>query len=355
MIYKFFLFPEKEVFFDFVNEELSFTLKMIKKSFSNFSAWHYRSKLITLDLPHKKLNWSNENILNYFKEDLYYLKNAIFTDPRDQSPWNYHNWILGNVTPIILKSFNFNGFKFSLNFLNKIPFEKMVDFSLRKIKKNRDDNYNDNDLINLSNFNLLDFISDDSKTENISLSKYYNDNFNFDITEFVKNILHNLSLSNNENQEEDSFLYKIYLRKKSDDSNTNENKNDPLNQSQKNLKFNNDLIPLKNNLDFPEIVIIFDSNEIKEINFSYRNDKNEENNFAYLKTFLESQLEMLHELIKVTDEFIENAHFRKLQILMMQKYLEFNKDNKNLIENEINLLISKSKRMKEVYKNINYE
>ena len=66
-------------------------------------------------------------------------------------------------------------------------------------------------------------------------------------------------------------------------------------------------------------------------------------------------IEMLNELIKVTDEFIENAHFRKLQILMLQNYLGFNKDNKNLIENEKNLLISKSKRMKEVYKNINYQ
>ena len=109
MIFKFF----QGVFYDFLTEELSFTMKMIKKSFSNFSAWHYRSKLITLDLPKKRINWSSENILNYFKEDLHYLKNAIFTDPRDQSPWNYHNWILGNVTPIILKNFKFELAKLS--------------------------------------------------------------------------------------------------------------------------------------------------------------------------------------------------------------------------------------------------
>jgi len=28
------------------------------------------------------------------------LKHAFFTDPNDQSPWNYHEWLISLVTPI---------------------------------------------------------------------------------------------------------------------------------------------------------------------------------------------------------------------------------------------------------------
>ena len=32
--------------------------------------------------------------------DMDMLKHAFFTDPNDQSPWNYHEWLISLVTPI---------------------------------------------------------------------------------------------------------------------------------------------------------------------------------------------------------------------------------------------------------------
>jgi geranylgeranyl transferase type-2 subunit alpha len=51
--------------------------KMIKKNFSNYSAWHYRGKL----LPRL---YEDEVIpLEKIKSDLEMLKHAFFTDPND--------------------------------------------------------------------------------------------------------------------------------------------------------------------------------------------------------------------------------------------------------------------------------
>ena len=140
MIYKFF----KLNFWDFLIQELEFTLKMIKKSFSNFSAWHYRSKLITLDLINKNISWSSPKIIKYFEVDLFYLKNAIFTDPRDQSPWNYYNWIIYNITPLFVKSIDKkkeeNNFLIKINFSQKIPILKFL-----KIVKEEDLNLSINE------------------------------------------------------------------------------------------------------------------------------------------------------------------------------------------------------------------
>lgn len=75
---------------------------MITKNFSNYSAWHYRAKL----LP--KVYSQNDRLVNLgyiipfdkFKEDMATLKHAFFTDPKDQSPWNYHQWLLIQISPI---------------------------------------------------------------------------------------------------------------------------------------------------------------------------------------------------------------------------------------------------------------
>ena len=75
---------------------------MIQKNFSNFSAWHYRAKLMPKIY---NVNGVKEKIdycipLEKIKEDFATLKHAYFTDPRDQSPWNYHEWLLRQITPI---------------------------------------------------------------------------------------------------------------------------------------------------------------------------------------------------------------------------------------------------------------
>jgi geranylgeranyl transferase type-2 subunit alpha len=55
---------------------------LIKKNFSNYSAWHYRSKL----MPILYKNVEDKFYLIPFekiKEDLALLKHAFFTDPKD--------------------------------------------------------------------------------------------------------------------------------------------------------------------------------------------------------------------------------------------------------------------------------
>jgi hypothetical protein len=71
-------------------------LNLIQKNFSNYSAWHYRAKLMP------KLEDGNGSLANNsylipletIKNDFAMLKHAFFTDPKDQSPWNYHEWLI---------------------------------------------------------------------------------------------------------------------------------------------------------------------------------------------------------------------------------------------------------------------
>lgn len=72
--------------------------KIIRKNFSNYSAWHYRGKLMPRLYERQVSRYvlPLERILS----DLEMLKHAFFTDPNDQSPWNYHEWLISLVTPI---------------------------------------------------------------------------------------------------------------------------------------------------------------------------------------------------------------------------------------------------------------
>ena len=77
-------------------------LALINKNFSNFSAWHYRSKLMPKFYNDNETIWNQGYCIpiETIKEDLSTLKNAFFTDPKDQSPWNYHEWLLQQISPI---------------------------------------------------------------------------------------------------------------------------------------------------------------------------------------------------------------------------------------------------------------
>lgn len=83
----------------FISKECLMAENLIKKNFSNFSAWHYRSKLMP------KLHVKEEGRtylipLEKIQEDLALLKHAFFTDPKDQSPWNYHEWLINLLLPV---------------------------------------------------------------------------------------------------------------------------------------------------------------------------------------------------------------------------------------------------------------
>ncbi len=339
MIFQFF----KNNFWDFLKEELEFTLKMIKKSFSNFSAWHYRSKLITLDLVNKNLAWSSSEILDYFKNDLFYIKNAIFTDPRDQSPWNYYFWILTNITPIYIKSIETDKYKVKIKLSQKIPIDKFLEIKINCITdKNHKIPVNDN--VNNNNININDFCIEESNINKQSISEIFGDELNLDFEKlfnFDGEFIHkfkDLNITNTAN-----VCFDISINGKNIDQKSQL-------FSEEILKLSNNICTLKNNLDFSNINFSLNNQGIDiivDVNTYSLNNYN----YEHLKTFLKTQLEMMDDLINNTDGFIENAHFRKVQILMFIDSLKFDQNTK-LIKDELLFLIEKSKRMKEVYKNM---
>jgi len=67
------------------SDEAKLTAKLISTSFSNFSAWHYRSKLLDL---------GGDDV---FRGEMELVLNAVFTDPSDASSWIYHRWLISNM------------------------------------------------------------------------------------------------------------------------------------------------------------------------------------------------------------------------------------------------------------------
>lgn len=84
----------------FIERECAMAEALIKKNFSNYSAWHYRSKL--LPELYKRIGSDGLYLIPFakVKEDLALLKHAFFTDPKDQSPWNYHEWLISLLSPV---------------------------------------------------------------------------------------------------------------------------------------------------------------------------------------------------------------------------------------------------------------
>ncbi|KAL0917324.1 hypothetical protein M5K25_012379 [Dendrobium thyrsiflorum] len=79
-------------------EEVKFTMDMINTNFSNYSAWHSRSGVLSRLLSKKAEGFAErEKILT---EEYELVSQALFTDPSDQSGWFYHLWLLDQtVTP----------------------------------------------------------------------------------------------------------------------------------------------------------------------------------------------------------------------------------------------------------------
>ncbi|KAF1800331.1 hypothetical protein FB192DRAFT_1286267 [Mucor lusitanicus] len=76
-----------------VQQEYKFTTQKINQSFSNYSAWHQRSKL----LPEIVVSMTTEEKNQVALNELDLVKNAIYTDPEDQSAWLYYWWLLGRA------------------------------------------------------------------------------------------------------------------------------------------------------------------------------------------------------------------------------------------------------------------
>ncbi|KAJ7168174.1 hypothetical protein C8R43DRAFT_983299 [Mycena crocata] len=70
--------------------ELAYTTRKIEANFSNFSAWHQRSKLLPSLWGSGKLDYTKSK-----EEEFELVRNAMYTDPNDQSVWIYHRWLMG--------------------------------------------------------------------------------------------------------------------------------------------------------------------------------------------------------------------------------------------------------------------
>ena len=85
--------------------QVDFTTEKINANFSNYSAWHFRSKLLR-ELPEGSIEKVFSHIccnlvpskclssgMLHFEElssELEFVRQAFFTEPNDQSGWFYH-------------------------------------------------------------------------------------------------------------------------------------------------------------------------------------------------------------------------------------------------------------------------
>lgn len=74
------------------DRELAYALRKIESNFSNFSAWHQRSQLLPHVWAAKRLQ--RDQIDGQVDAELELVKQAMYTDPSDQSVWFYHRWLV---------------------------------------------------------------------------------------------------------------------------------------------------------------------------------------------------------------------------------------------------------------------
>ena len=290
----------QNTFQKFIEDELKFTLEKITLNFSNFSAWLYRSKLIPIYFIQHNIKWNTKEALDFFKNDLDLLKKAIYTDPKDQSPWNYLSWIITNFSPLYIKDINLDDKNLLIiKYSNVFKINSLLDIS------GKNDNY---ELLNKEEF------SNEIKIQ-------------------IKNI---------ENFGDEKIIIKNKQIDKIDIG------FDGLSLVTNKICFT------KENLTLPTITVFKGENG----NLEYTIEMNNVQDFQM--EFLSNQLEMIKELIKLSpDFFIENghAHLAELYKIFYQVHRRSNneeekgkakEDKKNEIE-QFKLLQQKSKRMNSMY------
>ena len=72
-----------------IDDELNFSIKKIEENFSNYSALHHRSVY---------LKDSVEDVFDLLDTELEIIHNAIFTEPDDQSPWWYYQFLMNKAS-----------------------------------------------------------------------------------------------------------------------------------------------------------------------------------------------------------------------------------------------------------------
>jgi geranylgeranyl transferase type-2 subunit alpha len=84
-----------------VESEFEYTTKMIRKALQNFSALHYRSKLIPRLLEERKASSAQRRAM--FDQELNMMLDALI-DPFNQSAWFYHQFLMSTLDPQCSKS-----------------------------------------------------------------------------------------------------------------------------------------------------------------------------------------------------------------------------------------------------------
>lgn len=87
---------------DLLENEWKFTTEKIHQNFSNGSAFHYRSKLLPLLLHFDSTSVSSaaRSKSEWVRDELELIRNAIFTEPDDQTSWWYFRFILAWANPL---------------------------------------------------------------------------------------------------------------------------------------------------------------------------------------------------------------------------------------------------------------
>ena len=73
-----------------LQKEFEYSYLKITQNFSNYSAWHYRSKLLPVVS-------TDESIVTNLLKELELCRSAYYTEPKDQSVWMYVLWIFSQL------------------------------------------------------------------------------------------------------------------------------------------------------------------------------------------------------------------------------------------------------------------
>ena len=75
--------------------EFEYTRVKIEQNFSNFSAWHYRTKLLPIVFS------DAEKLKLQLERDFLLIRQAFYTEPEDQSSWLYHIWLISTMKNLL--------------------------------------------------------------------------------------------------------------------------------------------------------------------------------------------------------------------------------------------------------------